>query len=201
MSAPEATPASRWRVLGTAAVLLGLLGLLLPLARGLFTPLVDGAARQREYFGDTPPPFGLVLAEAVGLPSGETVLRFARAEGESGPSSVLFVEYPARTAVEELFRAGYTGDLGQRIKDWERDPKSEWSATLKRDDLEWASWSTKWLVARSFHAGGGWHEEARVDLSTKGRALVLFVHWPDGVPADEKDVRALLDLYRMPTPG
>jgi hypothetical protein len=201
MSAPASAPASRWRVLGTTAVLLLFLGLFAHLGRGLLTKTVDGDARQREYFGAAALPFDLALAEAVQLPSGEEVVRFARAEEAAGPSEALLIRYPKRKAVEALLQNNYSGDLGQRIKEWEREPKYEWSATVKRDDLEWGAWSTKWLVARSFHEGGGWHEEARVDLSTKDRPLVLFVHWPDGAPADEKDVRVLLDIFQMPAEG
>lgn len=198
MSAVEAAPASRWRVLATAGVLLVLLGVGALLARSFRALAVDGPARAQEYFGDAPPPFGLALAEAVGMPSGEKVVRFARAEEGSGPSEALFIEYPARAPVEALFRESYSGDLGLRVKEWERDPKASWTATLKRDELEWGAWSTKWIVERSFHAGGGWHEEARVDLGTKERQLVLFVHWPDQTPADEKQVLVLLGAFRMP---
>lgn len=198
MSATEAPPASRWRVLATAGLVLVLLLVAAFLARAFLVPEVDGEARAREYFGEVPPPFELVLAEAIGMPSGEKVVRFARAEAGSGPSAALFIEYPARAPVEALFRDSYGGEIGQRVKEWERDPKSSWNATIKRDQLEWAAWSTKWIVERSFHAGGGWHEEARVDLGTKERQLVLFVHWPDQTPADEKQVLELLGAFRMP---
>ena len=194
----EAQPASRWRVLGTAGVLLVLGAVGAFLAQGLRALEVDGAARAREYFGDSAPPFGLVLAEALGMPSGEKVVRFARPEPAAGPNAALFIEYPSRAPVEALLSGSYSGDIGMRVKEWERDPKESWNATIKRDELEWGTWHTKWIVERSFHAGGGWHEEARVDLGTKARQLVLFVHWPDQTPADEKQVLELLGAFRMP---
>jgi len=194
----EPLPASRWRVLTTLALVLLCGSLILGLARAFVARTVDGPQRQREYFGDTPPPFALALAEAVALPSGETVVRFARAAEGAGPAQALFIEYPSRAAVEGLFRGGFSEDVGQRIKDWEREPKDAWTAMIKRDQLEWGAWSTKWIVERAFHAGGGWHEEARVDLSSKARQLVLYVHWPDQVPADEKQVLELLGALVMP---
>lgn len=198
MSSAELPRAGTGRVLGTLALVLLTLALVAQLAGVFRAREVDGAARQVELFGAGPLPFGLVLAEAVKLPGGESVVRFAR-EGEGRePAAATFIEYPSRAAVEGLFAGLDAPDVGRRVQEWQADPKEAWNAVVRRGPLEWGEWSTKWLVERAFHAGGGWHEEARVDLGTSGRALVLYVHWPDEVPADEKHVLALAEALRLP---
>jgi hypothetical protein len=187
------------RVLGTFLTLALVLGLCFWLGRGLFVGRVDGAAKQREYFGDGAPPFGLTLDSAVRLPTGDTLVRFTRPEaGGAGPHEVLFIEYQSHAAVQPLFRpspvegAEMGGGIGARLKEWEKEKAFDWHATLRRDEIAWGKWSSKLLVERSFRKGGGWSEEARVDLSSPARALVLFAHWPDETPVDENALRSLL---------
>jgi len=200
MGTAETPRAGAGRVLGTAALVLLTLALVAQLAGVFRAREVDGAARQSEYFGSGAPPFGLTLAEAVKLPGGETVVRFAQSGAGREPSSATFIEYPARAAVEKLFSGLEAPDVGRRVQEWQADPKEAWNAIVRRAPLEWGEWSTKLVVERAFHAGGGWHEEARVDLGTPGRALVLYVHWPDEVPADEKHVLALAEALELPQP-
>ena len=202
---PDAAPgverkASAARVLGTFVTLLVFLGAVAWLAQSLMVTSVDGAERQRELFGETPPPFGLALVSAVRLPTGDTLVRFARPEGEGkSPSEALFIEYRSRAAVEPLFRSGMEGmdggpggGAGARLKEWEKEKAFDWHTTMKRGEIAWGDWSSKLLVERSFKKGGGWSEEARVDLSSSQRALVLFAHWPLETPYDEKALRELL---------
>ena len=67
--------ASVLRVLGTTVGLLVLLGLGFLLVRGLFARPIDGEAKARELFGDAALPFGLVLSEAVRLPTQDVLVR------------------------------------------------------------------------------------------------------------------------------
>lgn len=195
---PAASPR---RIPLTLVLVLLALAMMAKLLGSLGGRTVDGAALQQEYFGAVPPPFGLTLAEAVALPSGEVVVRFARTGDGREPSAATLVKYPSRGAVEGLFATGFAPDVGRRVQEWQLDPKEAWNAVVRRGPLEWGEWSTKWIVERAFHAGGGWHEEARVDLGTPGRALVLFVHWPDEIPADEKHVLSLAGSIHLPAPG
>jgi hypothetical protein len=206
---PEAAPlaerkASAARVLGTFLTLALFLGALIWLGQGLLVRSVDGAAKQRELFGDAAPPFALALDSAARLPTGDTLVRFTRPEGASaGPSEVLFLEYRSRAAVEPLFRPaamegmegrgmGPDGGIGARMKEWEKEKAFDWHCTIKRGEIAWGAWSSKLLIERSFKKGGGWSEEARVDLSSPQRALVLFAHWPPEKPVDEKALKELL---------
>ena len=59
------------RVIGTFVTLALFLGALVWLGQQLFVAPVDGAAKQREYFGENPPPFGLVLESALRLPTNQ----------------------------------------------------------------------------------------------------------------------------------
>ena len=197
MSAEGEPRAGAGRVLGTLALVALTLALGAQLAGVFRARAVDGAARQAEYFGSNPPPFGLELAEAVLLPSGESVVRFARTGAGREPSAATLIEYPSRAPVEGLFSVGDAPDVGRRVQEWQADPKEAWNAVVKRGPFEWGEWSTKWVVERAFHAGGGWHEEARIDLSTPGHARVLFLHWPDEIPADEKHALLLVGALHL----
>lgn len=208
-SAVPAGHASAVRVLGTFVTLALFLGALFWLGQGLFVASVDGAAKQREYFGDAAPPFGLALESAVRLPTGDTLVRFARPQGQSaGPHEVLFIEYESHAAVQPLFRSSPVegmemgGGAGARMKEWEKEKAFDWHVTLRRAEIAWGKWSSKLLIERSFRMGGGWSEEARVDLSSPERALVLFAHWPDETPVDEKALReVLLSVVIAPQAG
>lgn len=188
------------RVLGTFVTLILFLGALFWLGQGLFVSDVDGATRQRELFGEGAPPFGLALDSAVRLPTGDTLVRFTRAEEGAGPHEVLFIEYRSHAALQPLFRPsavegmemGGGGGAGERMKEWEKEKAFDWHVTMRRAEIAWGKWSSKLLIERSFRKGGGWSEEARVDLSSPERALVLFAHWPDETPVDEKALREIL---------
>jgi len=189
--------ASTARVLGTFVTLILFLGALVWLGQGLLVSSVDGAAKQHEFFGDAPPPFGLTLDSAVRLPTGDILVRFTRPDGGAGPREVHFLEYQSRAAVEPLFRSAQLegmgdGGPGARLKEWEKEKAFAWHTTMKRGQIAWGKWSSKLLVERSFQKGGGWSEEARVDLSSPQRALVLLAHWPLETPFDEKALRELL---------
>jgi hypothetical protein len=182
------------RVLGTAFILALTAGAVLSIAKSLMVSTLDGAAWQRELFGEQAPPFALRLDSAVRLPSGDALLGLRREQGR-GPVEVHFLEYRSRPAAAALFRSGpieQDGGASARLKEWEKDPSFAWRTIVKRGELAWGAWSTKLVLERSFEKGGGWHEEARVDLSTEERGLVLFARWPAETPADEGELKELL---------
>lgn len=201
-AAAPPSPTSPLRVLGTALALLAFAGALLWIGLGLVSAPLDGAAEQRALFGDRPPPFGLVLDSAVRLPTGDALVRFRRAGEEPGlPQDVVFLEYRSPAAARaQLSGTGSMGPEGaeQRLKEWEAEKAFDWSVTLKKGELAFGDWSARYLIERSYAKGGGWHEEARVDLSTPARARVLFAHWPPERPADEKTLRELMLALEMP---
>jgi hypothetical protein len=183
-------------VLGVFLTLALFLGGLYWIGQGLFVARLDGAEKQREYFGDAAPPLGLVLDSAVRLPGGDALVRFARPEGAGpGPSDAVFLELRSRAAAEAMLRAAMEempGATAARLKEWEKDKAFAWHTTRKRGDFHWGAWSSKLLIERSYAEGGGWREEARVDLSSPKRALVLLTHWPLETPVDEDLLRELL---------
>lgn len=192
----EAKPASALRVVGTGATLFLMLGALVLIVSQLVSAPIDGEARQRELFGEAPPPLGLALESAVRLPTGDSLVRFtreARQDDASAPREVLFIRYRDRAAVAPLFRPEQDlGGMGPRLAEWQKEKAFDWHTTMKGGEIAWGEWSTKLRIERSFRKGGGWSEEARVDLSSPERALVLFAHWPDEVPVDEAVLRTLL---------
>lgn len=212
-----AARASPWRVLGTGVTLLAFLGALILVGLGLAARPMDGAQEQRELFGEAPPPFGLVLDSAMRLPSGDTLLHFAREEAAApGPSEVLFLTYRSPSAVDVLFLPAEVSpmdgsmddgpmggelspDPAKRLEEWEKDKAFDWHFTMKRGEIAWGEWRTKYLIERSFRKGDGWYEEARVDLRTPKRALVLFAHWPRETAVEERELRELLGAVLFPS--
>src|SRR5262249_4559228 len=91
------SPGGRWDARRVARGLAGLAVLVAfarVLARSLTVTTLDAAEKQRAYFGDRPPPFGLVAGEAVVLPTGDTLVRFTRSGAERRlPDEVAFIEY------------------------------------------------------------------------------------------------------------
>ena len=171
------------------ALLAGLFGL----ARNLFVAPVDGAAKQREYFGAGALPFGLALAAAARLPTGDVVVRFAGPAEGAGPAEVLFVEYLGRSAVEPLFHAPPADtDPAARRAEWERNRSFEWSLARAQGEVAWGDASTRYRIDREYPKGGPWRERARVDLSSAARALVLFAEWPPEREIGAAELRALL---------
>jgi len=206
-----------WRVLGTALALLGLIGLTLAVVLGLFARPVDGALLQRQFFGEEPAPFGLERIEATRLASRDVLVRFARPEGvEPGPGEpgeVIFQECASRSTLDALFRptqldggmggmGGMGGsDLGMKLKEWEQGHGFAWHGTMKRDEIVWGAWRSKLLIERAFLEGGGWREQARVDLSQGGRWLALLAEWPPETPVDEGRLKELLRAVKLAPPA
>lgn len=199
-------PQSPARVLGTFLVLGLLVAALAWIAQGFLRAPVDGAALQREYFGERAPPYGLSLESAQRLSGGEALVRFTRPASGSGPDELVFLSYPDHEAVEALFRPPEDMEEGmedgpeQRLKEWEKDPSFAWHVTLKRDEISWGAWSSKLWIERAFAQGGGWREEARVDLSAPTQARVLFAHWPTGVAIEERALVELLTTLELGAP-
>lgn len=201
---PPAAPARAAGVLGRFLTLALFLALAAWVAKGFLVSAVDGGAKQREYFGDGAPPAGLALASAVRLPTGDAVVRFTREVGAVGATDVVFFEYRSLAAAQAQMRSG-SGDAGpeaaERLKEWEEKKDFDWTALMKRDEIAWGEWRAKLVIERSFRKGGGWSEEARVDLSSLARPLVLCVRWPEEQAADEKELRALLAAIRLAPAG
>lgn len=199
----EARPADPLREtpLGVVGVAVGLAALLaLALApctvRG---GALDGAQLAAGLFQGGAPPFGLSLAEAAELPSGDLVLRFERpagaAEGAepSAPEVVFVTEHASAAGVAALFRAEEGGeDPGKRLLDWEHDPKTAWHATMRAGEIRWREWRADWFVERAFHAGGTWREAAVVNISQPQRARSLIALWPTGEPVSQPALERLL---------
>jgi hypothetical protein len=183
-----------------------LLGLFVALVAGIVQRFlvapVDGAARQREYFGEAPPA-GLALDSAGRLPTGEAVVRFLGSAESWAASEVLFFEYQSPAAAEAEMRtdAKFGVEAAQRLKEWEAEKAFAWTALQKRDEIAWGNWRAKLVIERFFRAGGGWNDEARVDLSTPARPLVLCVRWPAETAADERELRALLERIQLAPAG
>jgi len=76
---------------------------------------------------------------------------------------------------------------------WEEAPDFAWHAPIESDDLAWSRWRADYHIERSFLVGGSWRDSARVNLSQKGRSLVLFARWPDET---EVSMDVLLELLR-----
>lgn len=203
MDAAEPTRApGAGRVLAIGFALLVFAGALFWIGSGLMAKPLDGAAEQERIFGDTPVPFGFVLDSAVRLPTGGTLVRFTREE-EAGrePDDLLFLEYTDREAAAAQLAGTMlegTGGAEGRLKEWEQEKAFDWSFTLERGDFSFGDWSTKYLIERRYAKGGTWNEEARVDLSTPARALVMFLHWPPETSADEGMLREILLAVEMP---
>lgn len=200
-AAGEPSHAGPWRVLGTTLALLVLAGAVWWIGSGLFARPLDGAAEQRERFGEQAPPFGLALDSAVRLPTGDSLVRFARAGEGPGPLDAVFLAYRSRQAATAQLAGTVLEGMGgpeQRLKEWEKEKASDWHFTRKRGDISFGAWSAKYLIERSYRKGGGWSEEARVDLSTGARGQVLFAHWPFEVAVDEAELRTLLAALELP---
>lgn len=219
MNEPVATlaPASPLGVLGKALALLLFLGMLASLVLQLAEKPVDGERLQAEVFPEAPP-YGLQLAESARLPSQDALVRFARPEAEgAGPHEVIFIEYRNRAAVDALFRPpegpsmgggppggtsdGIPADPGMRLAEWEKTKAFDWHFTMRRGEIGWGTWRTKYLIERSFRKDDGWYEEARVDLRSATRNLVLFAHWPRETAIEDAALRELLKKVTLPGEG
>lgn len=201
---PPAAPARPAGILAKFLTLVLFLALALWIGKGFLVTPVDGAAKQREYFGDGAAPEGLVLDSAVRLPTGDAVVRFTRADSPAAASDVVFLEYRSPSAVEAQMRSIGTDPgpgAAERLKEWELEKAFDWTALMKRDEIAWGEWRSKLVIERSFRKGGGWREEARVDLSSPARPLVLCVRWPEERAADEAELRRLLEAIRLAPTG
>lgn len=191
-------------VLGTSAAL-GMAVLLLAFfAYRSFGGSVDGAARVSELFGGATPPFGLALAEAARLPTGDEIVRLTPGDdavASGAPVEVVFIRYRSAGAVRPLFGGGgppgMEGDASQRLQEWEKKKDFDWHTTLERDEIAWGEWRTALAIERAFSKDGHWQDSARVDLSQPERALVLFAQWPDETPVDRAKLKELLGAITM----
>jgi hypothetical protein len=152
--------------------------------------------QQHGYFGADGCPAGLTFAEGLVLPSGDRVACFTCTPGEGrAASSVSFYEFTRLEGAEAHMRANgslFGLEAAGKLAEWERAKDFEWTALRKRGECEWGDWRAKLVILRHFEQGGAWSDEARVDLSTRARPLVLSLRWPALVAADEAELRALL---------
>lgn len=180
---------------GVIGVTLGLF-VLVGIALALFRPqggTIDGDERVAELFGGRTPPFGLALEAAAELPSGDVLVKLARAGEGSGPEELVAVEYRSPASVVRLFeRGGDAEAASRRLDEWLRDPSFTWHTTRRRAEIAWAGWRADYHVERAFEEGGEWRESARVNLSRPSRPLVLFVQWPARTEVVEAELKELL---------
>lgn len=192
----ELSPESAGRTLGVSFGLLVAGGLLLGLivTRG---GSIDGEERLRELFGEDNPPFGLIVAEAAKLPTGDVLLqlRGPGEEGAEGPEEVILIEYASRAAVSNLF----VGEekASETMQAWSQDPSFEWKAILERDEIQWGVWRTDFARVRHFAKGGGWTESARVDLTQPARNLALIARWGEKEEIDRSELLEVLSSIEM----
>lgn len=214
-------PSGSVRPLWILALLL--LAVSLPLAvASLNRRHLDLDAFRAQVFGDGAPPAGFAEQAGDALSGGRRALHYVRADadadadvGANGPAELLFVGYPSSDAARDGFRrtspssdapqptvgGGASGEPGEsvsaRLERWEEDPSFAWSAVLRSGEITWRTWRADLLVERRFHQGGGWHEVARVNLTRKGRPLVLFATWPDEEPVDDDALHAILGTVSL----
>lgn len=201
----DVLPARAPGILGKLLVLCLFLALVGSLAQQVLDRPLDWSAKQREYFGEGGLPAGLAFESGLRLPTGDVVVRFMRTAQAGGAARELtLLEYARAARAEAAMRpSGRLAGLeaAQRLKEWEADKSTEWIALMKRGEVAWGEWRAPLVIERSFQAGGGWREEARVDLSTKERPLVLSLRWPAGQAADEAELRALLAMLHLAPAG
>ncbi len=194
-------------MLGIALGLLLLVALvLMPLS--LRGSEVDGAERLSSYFAAGRPPWGFELTEAAKRPSGETVLRLARPEGQgpltsADPEEIVLIEYGGRGALARLFRRP-DDDENRRSSEkkvkWEEEPDFEWHSKVEFGEVEWGRWRADYAVERHFQEGGTWRDSVRVNLGQPGRLLALFAQWPVGQEHSPRRLRELLATIRLEAP-
>ena len=202
---PAPLPARPAGVLGKFVALALFLSLAATVVMSFLVTPVDGAAKQREYFGEGDLPAGFTLDSAVRLPTGDGVVRFTRAGGSVGRAcDLVFLEFKSAASAVAQMRSSQDpmGSMpAARLKEWEAEMAFDWTALMKRGEIAWGDWRTKLVIERSFKKGGGWSEEARVDLSSEVRPLVLCVRWPAEQAADEAELRTLLAAIRLSPAG
>jgi hypothetical protein len=169
---------------------------------------LDGEERAADWFEGGVAPLGFEVVDAERLPLGETLVHLARpgvepAAGE--PDELVLMDLPDYDRVEQHFeekqqrRGGRSEDEGKddRLARWEEEPDFAWFTARVTGDIDWGGWRARYKIVRSFHEGGGWRESARVDLSVKDHARLLFVQWPVGVEGTDAALRQVLRDVRM----
>jgi hypothetical protein len=191
------------------ALFLGIVALVaLPLAiLSVRSARIDATALRAELFAEGALPDGFEPAESAALSGRRGALRLVRAaDGPAGPlpQELLFVRYPSAGAARAAFQqrdpppAGRMPEpTGKTLEAWEEDPAFAWSTVLESGEIAWRTWTAELWIERRFHQGGGWHEVARVNLSQKGRPLVLFARFPDGQAVDQEAMRRVLSSVEL----
>lgn len=215
---------SPWRVLGAGVGLLVIAGLTL-FVGSVRGKELDGPARLATLFREGHVPPDTRLAAALLLPSGEKVVRLEREpaaeasseEGGDGGSAswdeLVLVEYPSMASVGRLFPRpqGDEGDeddqgpspateASRKAVRWKKDPSFAFHAEVHDGRIAWDRWEAEVRVERAYFEGGGWKESARVNLGQQGRALVLFVTWPEKCSWSEAQLEELLRRIAMLPP-
>lgn len=199
--------------LGMAFGLLLLVGAVAALALALVP--FDGRATLDSILEDEAP-WGFVLDGSSRTSGGDLLLRLvppadglSREEGgDAGadaeqpgdpepplPEEVLLVRYGSPQGVLDVFsRDGDEGggrEASRRMTEWEEEP-FDWHTEMERGETSWKGWRAAFVRERAFDEEGTWRESLRVNLSTPGRYLAVFLHWPTGVPASEERLREFL---------
>ena len=111
------------------------------------------------------------------------------------PEEILLVRYGSPQGVLSVFSKDENGE-GQRgasrqMAEWEEEP-FDWHTEMERGEVSWKGWRAAFVRERAFDDEGTWRESLRVNLSTPGRYLAVFAHWPLGVPASEERLQEIL---------
>lgn len=158
----------------------------------------------------------LKLERSAGEPADQN------AEGDEAlPIEVVLIEFPKPEAALAAFR-GQPSELGGEgpqpsgpgrgprsdqgggsrgasatLMRWEENPDFPWHTAIERDEVSWGRWRADYCIERSFLVGGSWRDSARVNLSQKGRNLILFARWPDETEVPMPVLRELLRSVHM----
>ncbi len=213
----------------TAAGLLGIaLGLMVLAAAAAFLLLgrggpIDGRAEMVRVFGVADLPFGLQIASATVMPSGEKLVAYAATDAAPEPARV---ETPPPQP----------GVMGPRV-DWSavaipatREPPRQATflivdgasgrtvinamvrnlhtpdtkglgpeggiVLIERGRADFRGWESDWVHLRTFEAGGTFRDAMRISISTPDQPVVLTATWPRGSPATREMLDELLKPLR-----
>lgn len=208
-----------WRVLGVGVGLLVIAGLTL-FVGSVRGKELDGPARLATLFREGQVPPDVRIVSALLLPSGEKVVRLERetapeatpGDGRGAPwQELVLVEFPRMASVGRLFPRPEGGDddegpspaseASRQAVRWHKDPSFAFHAEVQEGRIGWDRWEAEFRVTRAYFEGGGWKEMARVNLAQEGRALVLFVSWPEESSWSEAELEQLLRRIAMLPPA
>jgi len=226
--APASSPVFAPGRLGAAGLIGFALGLMLLAGAAAFLLFarggpIDGRAEMVRVFGVADLPFGLQIASATVMPSGEKLVAYAAADappeparvqvpppepGAMGPRvdwSVIAIpatREPPRLATFLIVE----GASGREVIDalvrnvHTPDMKglgAEGGAVLiDRGRSDFRGWESDWVHLRTFEPGGTFRDAMRISISRPDQPAVLTALWARGSPATREMLDALLAPLR-----